>query len=116
MTGNYCIFCNVIAGKLPSTIIYEDSQALVIQDINPKAPIHYLIIPKQHIASIQELTLKDQKLAGHLLLLAKKIAKITPDASDFRLVINNGKKVGQLVFHLHIHFLAGKRFKHDTDL
>jgi histidine triad (HIT) family protein len=104
-----CIFCSIIAGKTPSTKIAENENIIVIKDIAPKAPIHYLIIPKKHMADIQSLDKDDTLLAGQMIMMAKELAKDLPEPGAFRLVINSGADVGQCVFHLHIHFLAGKK-------
>ena len=104
-----CIFCRIIAKELPATVIHETEEILVIKDINPKASIHYLIIPKMHIASISELHPNNEELAGKLLLTAKQLGSTLQGPQAFRLIINNGSEAGQIVFHLHIHFLAGKQ-------
>ncbi len=102
-----CIFCKIINDLLPSSKIYEDEYSLVIKDIAPQAPIHYLIIPKKHVADIQSLQKEDAALAAHLLLVAKKISELDQATQDFRLVVNNGAGAGQIIFHLHFHFLGG---------
>lgn len=100
-----CIFCKIIAKKIPAQIIEETSELLVITDINPKASIHYLIIPKKHLKNINDFENTDESLAGKMLLMAKELGKKVPFHA-YRLVINNEAQAGQIVFHSHIHFLA----------
>ena len=105
-----CIFCQIAGKKLPATIIYEDKKVFAFKDINPIAPIHYLIIPKKHIVSVNHLEPQDKGLMGELFLVAKKIAKKEGIADNgYRLVFNVGKDSGQMVDHLHLHLLAGKK-------
>ena len=100
-----CVFCKIISRKLPAEVIAEDDDILVIKDIAPKAPIHYLIMPKQHYKDLQDL---DNCCVGAgMLMMAKRVAETYPEAKDFKLVMNNGYNAGQRVFHLHMHFLAG---------
>lgn len=103
---NNCIFCRIIAKEIPAQIIAENETVLVIKDINPQAPIHYLIIPKKHVTDIGALTLEDTSLAGSLLLMAQYISNL-PGCDQFKLHSNNGPRAGQVVFHIHIHFCAG---------
>lgn len=102
-----CLFCKIANREIPADIIYQDDRFIVFKDINPKAPVHYLIIPKKHIKSVNHLKSEDRELAGELLLIAKKIAR-EKDISGYRLVFNVGKKGGQVIQHLHLHFLAGE--------
>jgi histidine triad (HIT) family protein len=103
-----CIFCQVAARQKPATIFHEDDQCVVFQDINPKAPVHLLVIPRKHISSLNEENL-DENLLGHLLAVAAKMAKEKGiDGSGFRTVINTNAEAGQTVFHLHLHVLGGR--------
>ncbi len=102
-----CIFCKIIAKQLPSTVIAENDNILVIKDINPKAPIHYLIIPKKHVADITGFEDSDTNLAGQMVLMAKQLAKQLAGSQSFKLLVNNGSDAGQIVFHAHFHFLSG---------
>lgn len=111
-----CIFCKIIAGQLPSKVIAETKDIIVIDNIAPKTPIHYLIIPKKHVADINALSQEDTNLAGEMILMAKKLSENLPGLPSFRLSVNNGIDAGQSVFHLHFHFLSGKKFLEDVDL
>ena len=106
MVENGCIFCRIISGQLASTIIWQDSLAIAIQDLNPQAPSHILIIPKQHLADITEC--KDSVLLGSLFQRAVLIAQQEGLADGFRLIVNKGSDGGQTVNHLHIHLLGGR--------
>ena len=104
------LFSKIIRREIPADIVYEDDLCLAFRDINPQAPMHILLIPKQKIVKISDATESDQSLLGHLLLKAGDIAREQGYADAFRLVINNGEEAGQTVFHLHIHILAGREF------
>ncbi|MHC1739683.1 MAG: histidine triad nucleotide-binding protein [Anaerolineaceae bacterium] len=103
-----CPFCQIIAHKIPAVILYEDELAIVIQDLHPLTPVHILVIPKEHIASMNEVIPEQSDMLGQLLLLARKIAfEQSIGTEGYRIVINTGVKGGQTVFHLHIHVLGG---------
>ena len=104
------IFEKIIDRELPSNIFYEDDLCIAIEDIAPKAPIHVLIIPKKPIQKLSEAKKTDQALLGHLMMVVKKVAEELNVQDAFNIIINNGEKAGQTVFHLHIHLLAGKNF------
>jgi histidine triad (HIT) family protein len=104
-----CIFCRVIEGSIPAKIVYQDEHTLAFDDINPQAPVHTLVIPKRHVASVQELGESDQALLGRILLTCAKIAKDKGlSDSGFRLIANTGRDGGQTVFHLHFHVMGGR--------
>jgi len=105
---NESIFTKILKKEIPGEIVYEDNDCFAIRDINPQAPIHLLIIPKKHIAKVSDANDEDKELLGSLLLASKKIAKKFDLDDNYRLVINNGAKAGQTVFHIHIHLLGGK--------
>ena len=111
MPQESCVFCAIISKKLPAAIIEDTESMLVVKDRSPKAPTHYLIIPKKHIRSCADLEHDDRALAADILYTAQRIAQTLPGGSqDFRLIMNNGAQVGQSVFHIHAHFIAGKQF------
>lgn len=104
-----CLFCKIVAGEIPAKIVYQDEQLITIEDINPAAPLHLLLIPKKHIASTLELQPEDDALIGHLYRVAAKIATERGVAlSGFRIVANTNAAAGQTVFHIHFHLLAGR--------
>ncbi len=105
-----CIFCRIAAGEVPSDIVYQDEDFLAFRDILPKAPTHVLIIPKTHITSVAELTEEQQELAGRLVIIGKNLAENEGIAKKgYRLVINCGTEGGQLVPHLHLHLIGGRK-------
>ncbi|HEX6186016.1 MAG TPA: histidine triad nucleotide-binding protein [Pyrinomonadaceae bacterium] len=105
-----CIFCKIVAGEIPAAKVFEDERALAFSDINPQAPTHALVIPRAHIASLNEAEESDAALLGHLLLVAARVAREAGHADGgFRTVINTGAGAGQTVFHVHVHVLGGRR-------
>lgn len=105
------IFGKIVRREIPSDIVYEDEQCLAFRDINPQAPTHVLIIPKKEIPRLADAKQEDQALLGHLVLAANRIARELGVEDAFRVVVNNGAGAGQSVFHLHLHLLAGRRFR-----
>lgn len=105
-----CIFCNIINGELNTELLYEDDQVIAFKDINPKAPIHFLIVPKKHIETILDLEERNNQLIGHIYQVAKKLAQEYGIAVDgYRVVANCNENGGQVVFHIHFHLLGGKK-------
>lgn len=104
-----CIFCQIIAGKIPSDILYEDEEILAFRDISPQAPVHFLVIPKKHIAMPADVTQADENVMGRLFRVAAQVAKDEQVADNYRIVMNNGAQSGQEVFHVHMHILGGKQ-------
>ena len=104
------IFSKIINREIPAHIVYEDELCLAFRDLNPQAPVHILVIPKKPVPTVTDATSADRELLGHLLVIAGRIAKDEGHGDAFRLVINNGEKSGQTVFHLHVHLLAGRYF------
>ena len=102
------LFEKIINKEIPADILYEDDLSIVIKDINPQAPTHLLIIPKKVIPKLSDAIEEDKQLLGHLMLIAGKMAEKLDLDDTFRLVVNNGAKAGQSVFHLHLHLLSGR--------
>jgi histidine triad (HIT) family protein len=103
-----CLFCQIAAGTIPVTRLYEDEHVLAFADIHPQAPVHILVIPKKHIASLADTSAADAPLLGHLLTAVAVIAKQQGLAQGFRTVLNTGADGGQTVEHLHAHLLGGR--------
>jgi len=104
-----CLFCRIIAREIPASIVYEDQRVLAFNDINPQAPTHVLVIPKRHIASLNEMSVEDEQLVGELVRRAAAIAKDRGLANGgFRTVFNTNREAGQTVFHIHLHLLGGR--------
>lgn len=104
-----CLFCKIVAGKIPSRKAYEDEQVLAFHDIHPWAPVHLLIIPKLHIATMSDLGDEHADLLGHMALLAPRLMQEQGVTNGFRTVINTGPDGGQEIYHLHMHVMGGPR-------
>ena len=103
-----CLFCKIVAGEIPSKRIFEDEQVIAFEDINPQAPVHLLVVPRRHVASLNEASDEDRELLGHLLLACRRLAGERDVASGYRVVNNCGAQAGQSVFHIHFHLLGGR--------
>ena len=105
-----CVFCQIVAGKIPSETLYQDEEVIAFRDINPLAPTHVLIIPKRHIPSLAQLTDDEMPLIGHMARVANQLAREEGvSESGYRLVISSGEEGGQVVPHLHMHLLGGRK-------
>lgn len=105
-----CIFCKIISGEIPAKKVFEDDKVVAFNDLNPQAPVHILIIPKKHIASLNEITKEDVELLGHIQEVASLLAKQNNLNDGYRLVNNCGVDGGQTVLHLHYHLMGGRTF------
>src|SRR5687767_11486912 len=104
-----CLFCKIANGEIPANIVYQDDKVIAFDDINPQAPIHKLIIPKKHIATLNDLTNNDNELIGHVYQTAKQLAKqLNIAETGYRVVMNCNEGAGQTVFHIHAHLLGGR--------
>jgi histidine triad (HIT) family protein len=109
MSEKSCLFCRIIAGEIPGDLLHQDDHCVVLRDINPQAPLHALVVPREHLESLDDASQKDEVLLGHLLRIAARIANDQGHAeTGYRTVINTGAGAGQSVFHLHVHLLAGR--------
>ena len=107
-----CLFCKMVSGEISPDTVYEDDQVLAFRDLSPQAPLHVLVIPKQHISTMNELVGSNEQLVGHLLTTAAKIAADNGYADNgYRTVMNCNADGGQSVFHIHLHLLAGRRMQ-----
>jgi histidine triad (HIT) family protein len=115
-----CLFCKIINKEISAEIIYEDEKFIVFKDINPKAPVHFLVVPKKHIESIQDITEEEKGIITNLVLTARKIAKeknfSTEGEFGYKLVFNVGRGGGQLIPHLHLHLLANWKRSEDRNI
>ena len=103
-----CLFCRIVAGKIPATVVYEDDDVMAINDVFPRAPFHVLVVPRKHVERLSDL--EDEPLGGRLLQAVRKVARQGGVGDNFRLVVNNGDIAGQNVLHLHLHVLGGREF------
>jgi histidine triad (HIT) family protein len=111
MSANECIFCKIIAGDIPAEVIHQDERCVAIRDTRPQAPTHILVIPREHIESLDDASQRDEALLGHLLRMSARMANQEGlSESGYRTVINSGAGAGQTVFHLHVHMLGGRPF------
>ena len=107
-----CIFCQIVEGKAPTKIVFEDETVVAFEDVNPQAPVHILLVPRKHLPSLKEAAMEDEPLLGHMLTVAARLARERGlETKGYRSVINNGSWAGQSVFHLHVHVLGGRVFR-----
>lgn len=107
-----CVFCKIIAGEIPAKIIYQDDAIVAFDDLYPKAPVHKLIIPKKHIATINDLTATDADLVGKMVIIAKQLAaEYNIAESGYRVLMNCNEDGGQAVYHLHLHLIGGRSLR-----
>ena len=103
-----CIFCRIVRGEAPARIVYQDEDVTAFHDLHPRAPVHILIVPNRHIVGVAEVEPEDGALLGKLFLVARRVAEEEGVVDGYRLVVNNGRRAGQSVFHLHVHLLGGR--------
>ena len=109
MTSSSCIFCKIVAGEIPATVLYKDELVTAIRDLSPVAPTHALILSNKHVVSVNDATAEEEPLFGHLFTVARKIAELDGvTESGYRVVVNTGENGGQSVAHLHMHVIGGK--------
>ena len=105
-----CLFCRIIAGEIPGTFLYQDDRLVVVQDINPQAPLHALVIPRKHIATLNDLSAEDDGLVGEMVRRAALVAREKGVAEGgYRAVLNCNREAGQTVFHIHLHVIGGRQ-------
>jgi len=103
-----CIFCKIAAGAIPAQVVHQDEHVVAFRDLNPQAPVHLLVIPRKHVASLDDASPGDRELLGRLLEAAQAVAKAEGIAGGYRVVSNCGSSAGQSVFHIHLHVLGGR--------
>lgn len=107
----HCVFCDIVAGKIPATVLYQDDRAMAFADIHPQAPVHALVVPREHVPSIADLRGRQQHLAAHLIYVAHEVARgegLATVEKGYRVVINYGREGGQEVPHVHLHIIGGR--------
>ena len=108
MAAENCVFCKIVRGEIPSRKVYEDDEILGFHDINPVAPVHFMLIPKEHVASLAHVEDRHQQVLGKMLLLAHRLASEQGSPDGFRTIVNTGRVGRQDVFHVHMHVLGGR--------
>jgi histidine triad (HIT) family protein len=109
---DHCVFCRIVERRAPAKIVYEDEQAVAIEDAHPQAPVHLLVMPRRHLPSLNEATPEDEPTLGHLFTVAAQLARERGlETKGYRAVVNSGSWAGQSVFHLHVHLLGGRVFR-----
>ncbi|HBG21569.1 MAG TPA: histidine triad nucleotide-binding protein [Desulfobulbaceae bacterium] len=103
-----CIFCKIVTGEIPAKKLYEDDEVVAFWDIAPQAPVHFLVIPKKHLAAPVDVTEADDQVVGKMIRVGARLAAENGVADGFRVIFNNGKKAGQVVFHIHMHIIGGR--------
>lgn len=112
MADTSCLFCRIVEGEIPAQVVREDEATVAFRDVDPKAPTHVLVIPRRHVASVNDLQAEDAELVGKLYLAAREIARQEGIAeSGYRLVMNTGPEAGQTVHHIHLHVLGGREMR-----
>lgn len=109
MSEQDCIFCKIVRGEIPSRKVYEDDEIFAFHDINPAAPVHFMIVPKKHIASLADVQDEDRDVLGRIMMMAGRLAKEQGSTDGFRTVVNTGRVGRQDVYHLHVHILGGDK-------
>jgi histidine triad (HIT) family protein len=110
MSEEKCLFCRIIAGESPGEFVHQDDLCVVIRDLDPQAPVHMLVIPREHLESLDDASQKEESLLGHLLRVGARVANDQGNSDEgYRTVVNTGAGAGQSVFHLHVHVLAGRK-------
>jgi histidine triad (HIT) family protein len=107
MTDADCIFCKIVRGEIPAEKVHDDDDVIAFRDIRPQAPVHLLVVPKEHVASLYEADMRHHRALGRMLAIAGELARKAGAGEGFRIIINNGRVAHQEVYHLHMHILGG---------